>query len=189
MPDVEGDHLARPALEQHLRESPGRRADVEGEAARPRRSGRHPGRASSLPADRLTHRSSPSRVSTASGATLSDAFSAVRPSIATRPSSIAMTARARERARPRRTSSASRRRRRMHRPRMPDQACGRRVTRLEHRAQLVVQLREGLGAGLERLILDDAEPRDERAGLRRRGCRRRGASSVRAGSVAHGLRI
>ena len=58
------------------------------------------------------------------------------------------------------------------------------VTGLEHGAQLLVHLRKCLGAGLERLILDDVQAGHECAGL-----------IVAAGllvgdlGVAHGLRI
>ena len=92
----------------------------------------------------------------------------------TRPSSIAITARARDgRGRAdqlgvERVAPAS------------DAGSGMRsgVTGLEHRAQLVVQLREGLGAGLERLVLDDAQPGDAARSARRRESRMLRGSSV-----------
>ena len=61
------------------------------------------------------------------------------------------------------------------------------VTGLEHRPELVVQLRERLGTGLEWLILDDAEPGDERTRLAVGG--RFGRRLLGSRIVAHGLRI
>jgi len=64
------------------------------------------------------------------------------------------------------------------------------VTGLEHRPELVVDLRERLGAGLERLILDDPQPRDERARLAVAvACRVGGLGGVGVLGVAHALRI
>ena len=110
MADVDGAHMRRAALQQHLREAAGRGADVERLACPPGRSRNGRGRRSAS-ARRAKHSAAPGRRSRSTHAveTLWPGLRAIAPSTRTARRSIASRARERVANSPRRTSSSSRR--------------------------------------------------------------------------------